>query len=878
MDKNFKWRTDFAKNIFYYRYAQGPDDTWPKLCRRLVEDVCGSRFGQEAINLLSKDDRDLLVKYIIEMKFIPGGRYLYYSGRPKHFFNNCFSFLAEEDTREEWARLVHDVTACLMSGGGVGVVYDVLRPSGYTLHNTGGTSSGPLSLMKMINEIGRYVIQGGSRRCLPEWAPVQMYDGTILPIKNIEVGDLVHTRFGPKKVINKFDQGKQQVYKIETNTGDLFSTKNHRWWGAGKDRTPRWVTTANIKRGYKIYREYAKKLFGIPIDTNWAYTLGFFLGNGCAYSSGYTHEVTFQLADKHITEGQIATILLGMETVTDAKPTIRKGHGACTEIRYRRRTLVKEFQKYKKPHTMFTIPYEIKNGDLETRSAFLAGWFDADGDIRKDNIIRLSNKYEHTLLEARILLKTLGIYSRLNKVGNIYSLNLSARQINRFKETIGKYSHKYDPRSSDNAHQPNLFSIVKSVEPYDICQTYDLEIEDVHEFVAFDHISHNSALWAGLNWQHEDIYDFLVCKDYPEEHRKLKEQDFNFPLPMDMTNISINWDTDFAEEYLNTGEVTNCDLWMQSVRKMMKTGEPGHAYNFYENEEEVGRNACNEYISDIDSNVCNLGSINFANIQSLEELGDVVYLASKFLYCGTIRGEVPTEKIRKVRDMRRQLGMGVMGIHEWLLARGHRYEMVPELEKWFACWKTYSEVGANEVADKFSLPKPHRYRAIAPAGTIGILASTTTGIEPMYAVAYKRRFIVDGNKHKYQYVVDATAQRIIDEYGIAPDKIETASDLAFDPERRVKFQADVQRYVDMGISSTINLPAWGTEYNNEDRVQEFANIFAKYATSLRGITVYPDGARGGQPLNSVPYEEAKKQEGYIFDEAEEKCSGGICSI
>ena len=139
-------------------------------------------------------------------------------------------------------------------------------------------------------------------------------------------------------------------------------------------------------------------------------------------------------------------------------------------------------------------------------------------------------------------------------------------------------------------------------------------------------------------------------------------------------------------------------------------------------------------------------------------------------------------------------------------------------------------------------------RAIAPTGSIGILAGTSTGIEPIFAVAYKRRYLKGGSRWHYQYVVDASAQNLINQYAIAPDKIESSLDLAADPERRMKFQADVQDYVDMSISSTINLPAWGSKENNEDTVDTFANMLAGYASRLRGFTCYADGSRGGQPL------------------------------
>ena len=58
----------------------------------------------------------------------------------------------------------------------------------------------------------------------------------------------------------------------------------------------------------------------------------------------------------------------------------------------------------------------------------------------------------------------------------------------------------------------------------------------------------------------------------------------------------------------------------------------------------------------------------------------------------------------------------------------------------------------------------------------------------------------------------------------------------------MKFQADVQEYVDMSISSTINLPAWGSDLKNEDTVEPFAQMLAKYAHRLRGFICYADGS------------------------------------
>ena len=158
-----RFKNSFSENIFKNKYAQGPNDTWDALAERLVEDVCGSRWGKDK-PIMSQEDRDALAQYIKEFKFVPGGRYLWYAGRGNSYFNNCFLLRAEEDTREEWANLTQRAVSCLMTGGGIGVDYSILRPKGKPLSRTGGLSSGPIPLMQMLNEVGRGVMQGGSRR------------------------------------------------------------------------------------------------------------------------------------------------------------------------------------------------------------------------------------------------------------------------------------------------------------------------------------------------------------------------------------------------------------------------------------------------------------------------------------------------------------------------------------------------------------------------------------------------------------------------------------------------------------------------------------------------------------------------------------------
>ena len=548
------FRSKFSEDIFNHKYAHEGCETWADLSSTLVEDVCR--------DAMKKDEKEELTQAIENLQFIPGGRYIYYAGRPKKFFNNCYLLKAETDTREDWSDLSWKSESCLMTGGGIGVDYSTYRGAGSTLTSTGGVASGPLPAMYTINEIGRNVMQGGSRR---------------------------------------------------------------------------------------------------------------------------------------------------------------------------------------------------------------------------------------------------------------------------------------------------------------------------------------SAIYASLNWQHSDIEEFLHAKDWYEmpvagtdkSMGQLKEADFNFRCPLDYTNISVNYDTDWVLKYFDTGE--EGDVFRTNIGQSLRTGEPGFSFNFFDKENETLRNACTEVTSSDDSDVCNLGSLNLGRIDNISDLNRLTELATKFLLCGTLRADLPYKKIYEVREKNRRLGLGLMGLHEWLIKKGGKYEVTHELHQWMSIYRGVSDRVSKDFSATLGVSTPIANRAIAPTGSIGILAGTSTGLEPIFSVSYKRRYL-KGTRWHYQYVIDSAAQEMIELYGVNPDKIESALDLATDYERRIKFQADVQDYVDMSISSTINLPEWGSKDNNEDTVEPFSKCLASYAHRLRGFTCYPNGSRGGQPLTSVKYSEAIDKLGEEFEESVEThdiCDitghGGVCN-
>jgi ribonucleoside-diphosphate reductase alpha chain len=391
--------------------------------------------------------------------------------------------------------------------------------------------------------------------------------------------------------------------------------------------------------------------------------------------------------------------------------------------------------------------------------------------------------------------------------------------------------------------------------------------------------SRRSAIWAGLNWAHPDVQKFIVMKNWSPEVRALKEKDFNFPATMDGTNISVQLDDEFFKAYHNDKHKLHAhaySVYWATVKQMLQTAEPGFSVDCAENTGETLRNACTEVTSRDDSDICNLGSINMSQIDSLEEMQRVTELGTYFLLAGTAYSDVPFEKVGEVRIKNRRLGLGLMGLHEWMLKKGLRYGPSDELAKYMDIYATSTEI-AGAKADEWGISRPVKTRAIAPTGTIGIIAETSTGLEPIFCAAYKRRYL-KGRTWCYQYVLDPVAKRLI-ESGISPDSIEDAYTLSEQPERRIAFQAWLQKYVDHGISSTLNLPAWGSELNNESRVQGFGKMLLRYLPQLRGMTCYPDAARGGQPLTSVKWSTAMKHVGEIFIEQMDVCElthGGTC--
>jgi len=400
-----------------------------------------------------------------------------------------------------------------------------------------------------------------------------------------------------------------------------------------------------------------------------------------------------------------------------------------------------------------------------------------------------------------------------------------------------------------------------------------------------DHITANvmsggdrrGANLAQLAWHHPDIIKFIAAKNWDAETIAGLERDWNYPAPLKYTNISVRLGDEFLKA-MDRKDPHAGTVFDSVIRQMVKNGEPGLICNFGDRKKEVITNACGEYRSDKDSSTCNLIAPNWGAIPNLEEFKRVVEIASLFAVAGNRYTYYTTPEAAKVVDEDNDIGLGAMGIHEWFVKRGYKYgEYSEELQQWLDAYKNNIRA-VTPYCNTHNLPIPARGRAIAPTGSISILAETSGGIEPLFCVSYRRKVLKGGTTLMSEYVIDPVAKRLI-ESGVSPDTIEDAYSLPF--ERRIAFQALMQSHVDMAISSTINLPKWGSDGNNESTVEEFKRCVLKYLPDLRGITAFPDGSRGSaQPLTPVKYQTAIKYAGQgLVEDSVQVCDlrGGGCN-
>jgi len=391
--------------------------------------------------------------------------------------------------------------------------------------------------------------------------------------------------------------------------------------------------------------------------------------------------------------------------------------------------------------------------------------------------------------------------------------------------------------------------------------------------------------------EHPDIEAFVTVKD-----DRTALTNFNLSVAVsDAFMTAVEQGAGWPLVNPRTGEqvrsVDARELWELICQAAWRNGDPGLLFidevNRHNPTPEVGRieatNPCGEQPL-LPYESCNLGSINLARLAEggvfdWGRLDELVELAVRFLDDVIEVNRFPLPAIAEMTKANRKVGLGVMGFAEALIELGIPYDSGEALAFGERVMERIA-AGAREASAKLARergPFPNFERSrwkgqglpplrnatvttVAPTGTISIIAGTSSGIEPLFALAYHRT-VLDGQDlpEVNRLFVQALRREGLDPEavlqkvettgsvrGIAevPESIRRLFPVALDlePSWHVRMQAAFQRHTDNAVSKTVNLPADAPV----DAVREVFRL--AYELRCKGITVFRYGCRGAQVL------------------------------
>ena len=422
-------------------------------------------------------------------------------------------------------------------------------------------------------------------------------------------------------------------------------------------------------------------------------------------------------------------------------------------------------------------------------------------------------------------------------------------------------------------------------------------------FFTFNNKEYHSYDLARVNAE-EDRHEIVSVLGMDEEDALCRAENFHKEA----------WTDSF--EMIGQRDIKAKELWDMIWKNSVESGDPGiyniDLANSYTNvsyfESLDSTNPCGEISLPSYGNCC-LGNINLNNMVlddgsdlDWKRLAKTVRTGIRFLDNVLTVNTFPTEECKLVGERSRRIGLGVTGLHYMLIKLGLSYgseSCLEFLERLFSTIRDESYkmsiylardktpfpefASAKYLNEDFAKTLPARIRmlikrygirnavmlTIPPCGTISMLHGVSSGVEPIFSAMYNRRWRYN-NIWKEKLVVDPLFQQYWEE-GKSLKPFVGAYDIS--PDRHIKVQATIQKYIDSCISKTINLPAEATP-------ESFSQAALDYAPYLKGLTVYRAGSKGNEPLQAIPLTE-ENIERYMRREEELELgveSGDACSL
>ncbi|MDL2235523.1 vitamin B12-dependent ribonucleotide reductase [Christensenellaceae bacterium OttesenSCG-928-L17] len=396
-----------------------------------------------------------------------------------------------------------------------------------------------------------------------------------------------------------------------------------------------------------------------------------------------------------------------------------------------------------------------------------------------------------------------------------------------------------------------------------------------------------------LRVDHPDILQFIRCK---QDDKEITNFNISVGLTEDFMHAVERGET-YALKDPRSGEVVveqdAREVFALIVDMAWQNGEPGIVFLDRLNRDNVvpgageieSTNPCGEQPL-LPYESCNLGSINLAKMLyfyegkyqiDYTELGRIVDLAVHFLDNVIEVNKYPLDEIAEKTLATRKIGLGVMGFADMLYRLNIPYnseEGIQQAEEVMRFIQNRSHVASQQLAASrgaFPLFEESTYKngqpirnatctTIAPTGTISILCDASSGVEPLFALAFVRN-VMDRDAlpqadayfeevaRREGFYSEALMRRIAEEGTLAhidevPEEIKrvfvTAHDIS--PEYHIRMQAAFQRFTDNAVSKTVNFTSDATR-------EDVAKVYRlAFELGCKGVTIYRDGSRNEQVL------------------------------